>query len=172
MQVEKSEELKYLLQVYVRATDSKLERSVQDASWKVGRIEVFVACLRSRNDIRQELWLLWIWVDGPKTSRAENHGFSLKSENSRQGQTCNWSCEQRTSKRIRQLKCQTQLRERRLHSLDHRPQKANAFLEKHARSSMTRTRTAKWRDDLVHLLRQVHRTETRRWRKRWRWRKC
>ena len=40
-------------------------------------------------------------------------------------------------------------------------QKANAELEKHAHSSVTRTRKAKGRDDLVHLLRQVHRTEIR-----------
>ena len=39
--------------------------------------------------------------------------------------------------------------------------KANVILEIPAHSSMTRTRMAKGRDDLVHLLRQVHRTEIR-----------
>ena len=34
-------------------------------------------------------------------------------------------------------------------------------MEKHAHSSMTRTRKAKGRDDFVHLLQRVHRTETR-----------
>ena len=41
------------------------------------------------------------------------------------------------------------------------PQKANVHLEMHAHSSKTRTRKAKGRDDLVHLLRQVDRTEIR-----------
>ena len=39
------------------------------------------------------------------------------------------------------------------------PQKAKVHLEIHAQSSMNATRKAKGRDDLVHLLRQVHRTE-------------
>ena len=37
----------------------------------------------------------------------------------------------------------------------------NVHLEKHAHSSMTRTRKAKGRDNFVHLLRQVHRIKTR-----------
>ena len=41
------------------------------------------------------------------------------------------------------------------------PEKTNVHLEKRAHSSMTQTRKAKRRDDLVHLLRQVHRTEIR-----------
>ena len=41
------------------------------------------------------------------------------------------------------------------------PRKATVQMEKHAHSSMTRTRKAKGRDDLVHLLRQVRRAETR-----------
>ena len=41
------------------------------------------------------------------------------------------------------------------------PRKANVYLEIHAQSSMTHTRKAKGRDDFVHFLRQVHRTETR-----------
>ena len=40
-------------------------------------------------------------------------------------------------------------------------QKANVHLEIRAHSSMNQTRKAMERDDLVHLLRQVHRTETR-----------
>ena len=40
-------------------------------------------------------------------------------------------------------------------------QKANARLEIRARSRMTRTSKAKGMDDLVHLLRQLHRTEIR-----------
>ena len=40
-------------------------------------------------------------------------------------------------------------------------QKANVHSEKHAHSSMTRTRKARGKEDLVHLLRHVHRTETR-----------
>ena len=39
--------------------------------------------------------------------------------------------------------------------------KANVHLEKHAQSSMTRTREAKGRDVFSRLLRQVHRTENR-----------
>ena len=39
--------------------------------------------------------------------------------------------------------------------------KANVHSEKHAHSSMTRTRKARGKEDLVHLLRHVHRTETR-----------
>ena len=41
------------------------------------------------------------------------------------------------------------------------PRKANVHLEIRARPSMTRTRKTKRRDDLVHLLRQVHHTEIR-----------
>ena len=40
-------------------------------------------------------------------------------------------------------------------------QKASVHLEKHAHSSMTRTRKAKGRDDPLHFLRQVHSTEIR-----------
>ena len=40
-------------------------------------------------------------------------------------------------------------------------QKASVHLEKHAHSSMTRRREVKGRDDFVHFLRQVHRTEFR-----------
>ena len=40
-------------------------------------------------------------------------------------------------------------------------QKANVHLEIDAHSSMTRTRKAMGSDDLVHVLRQAHRTEVR-----------
>ena len=40
-------------------------------------------------------------------------------------------------------------------------QKATVHVEKHAHSSMTRTRNAKGRDDRVHFFGQVHRTEIR-----------
>ena len=66
------------------------------AIWNVGRIEKRVASLRPRDDIRRpEVRLLRIEVDGPKTSRADNQGFSFQSEKSRRGQTCNRSSEQR-----------------------------------------------------------------------------
>ena len=44
--------------------------------------------------------------------------------------------------------------------------KANVHLEVRAHSSMNQTRKATERNDLVHLLRQVHRTETRKVRER------
>ena len=101
--------------------------------------------------------LLQIEGDGPKTSRAWHQRFSFQSEKSRRGQTCNRSCEKRKSESKRQRQCLKQFREWRLHPLDHN--KATVHLEKHARPSMTPKRKAKRRDDLVHLLRQVHRTE-------------
>ena len=62
--------------------------SAQDASWKVGRLEICVASLQSRDDIRrQQRRLLQIEVDGPKASRAENQGFSFRNEKSRRGRT-------------------------------------------------------------------------------------
>ena len=58
---------------------------------EVGRIEMLVASLRSRNDIwRQEILSVQKVIDGPKTSRAEKDGFPLQSEKPRRGQTCNW----------------------------------------------------------------------------------
>ena len=63
--------------------------SAQDAIWKVGRIEKLAPRVRARDDIwRQELRLLQIEVDGPKTSQAENQRFSLQSEKPRRAQTC------------------------------------------------------------------------------------
>ena len=48
-----------------------LGESVQDGSWKVGRVEMFAAGLRSRDDIRRsEIRRLQIEVHGPKTPRA------------------------------------------------------------------------------------------------------
>ena len=85
--------------------------------------------------------------------------FSFQSQKSRRGQSFNWSSEQRKRGRKRQRERQKQLRERGTASVG--PQKANFHLEKHARSSITQTRKANGRDDLVHLLRQVHLTETR-----------
>ena len=40
------------------------------------------------------------------------------------------------------------------------PEKANVHLEKHAHSSMTRSKKQRDGNDFVHFLRQVHRTET------------
>ena len=67
------------------------------------------------------------------------------------------SSKQRLRERKRQRKCQTPLRKE-IASVA--PQKANVHSEKHAHSSMTRTRKAKGRD-LVHLLRHNRRTEIR-----------
>ena len=55
--------------------------------------------------------MLQIDVNGPKTSRAENQGFSFQSEKSRRGETCKRSSEQRKCDGERQRKCQQQLRE-------------------------------------------------------------
>ena len=77
MQVEKSEELKYVLQVFAQ----------KDDIW------------------RQEVWPLKIVVDGPKTSRAETQRFSLQSERTRRRQTCNWSSEQRENEKKKQINC-------------------------------------------------------------------
>ena len=119
MHVEKSEELKYVLQVYAQET----------------------TCGDKKYDYCR--WKLML----PKTSRAENQGFSFQCERSRRGHICNRSFEQRKSERKRQRQCQKQLREGRLHPLAH--------------SSMNQTRKDKGRGDFLHLLRQVHRIETR-----------
>ena len=71
------------------------------------------------------------------------------------GQTCN---RRALSKRKRERKCQ-KTTPKETASVGSR--QANVHSEKHAHSSMTRTRKAKGRDDLVHLLRQVHRTDIR-----------
>ena len=85
--------------------------------------------------------------------------FHLKAKKTRRGQTCDWSSEQgeakgkgtqnakNTSERGDSTRWTT---------------KANVCLEKLAHSSMTRTMRTNGRDDFVHLLRQVHRTESRR----------
>ena len=77
IRVDESEGLKYLLQVYAQET------TVGDKKCDYCKIE----------------------VDGPKTSRAENQGFSCESEKPRRGQTCNGNSDQGKSKRKRQIKC-------------------------------------------------------------------
>ena len=77
IRVDESEELKYLLQVYAQET------TVGDKKCDYCKIE----------------------VDGPKTSRAENQGFSCQSEKPRRGQTCNRTSDQGKSERKRQIKC-------------------------------------------------------------------
>ena len=59
----------------------QIGESVQEASWKVGRDEIFVVSLRPRDDIRrQEIRLLQIEINGLKTSRAEKQGFSFRAK--------------------------------------------------------------------------------------------
>ena len=77
----------------------------------------------------------------------------FKARNQDQDRPAIGAPSQGKAKGKRQRKCQTYFRERRLHPLDNK--RANVHLEKHARSSMTRTRKAKGRDDHVHFLRQV-----------------
>ena len=91
-------------------------------------------------------------VNGPKTSRSSKSRAPIQSRKSRSGQTCNRSSEQRERKTKMQRQCQKHLRQRRPSVGS---QQANFHLEKHAHSSMTRTRKAKGRDDLVHLLQQA-----------------
>ena len=86
---------------------------------------------------RQEVWFLQIEVDGPKTFRTENQRFSLKSEKSRRGQTCNWSSHQRKSKKEKAKKTS---REEGAHGGS---RKANVHLEILAHSSMNQTGKAK-----------------------------
>ena len=86
-----------------------------------------------------------------KTTRAENQRFPPQGDKSRRGQTCNRSCER--------IQCQKQLQERRLHPLDHKKghcPDGEACAFKHDPN-----KKGKGRDDLVHLLRQVRCTETR-----------
>ena len=78
------------------------------------------------------------------------------SEKSRRGQTCNGSFEPRKSKRKRQRTCERQLQERRTAHVGLRMD--NIHLEKQTHSSITPSRKAKGRDDLVHLLRRAHHT--------------
>ena len=147
--------------------------SVQDASWKVGRIEKCVASLRSRDcSQRQEIRLLQIEIDGPETSRAETQRFSFENEKSRRRQTNNKRSEQKKSKRKTRRKCQRQLRKTRLQTLDHEmPMFVWRFVSIQAWAE--RTRKAKGWDDLVHLLRQVHHSEIRKVIEKvgW-WRRC
>ena len=84
------------LAVTDRPTDSILESLYKRQLEKLGRIEICDASLRWRDYMwRPDISLLQIEVDGPKTSRAEHQRFSIQSEKSRRGQTCNRSSEQR-----------------------------------------------------------------------------
>ena len=94
MQVEKSEELKYLVQVYVQET------TIGDKKYDSCRLQLMA----------KKRYLVH-----------KNQGFSFQSEKSRRGQTCNRSSEQRYSERNRQIQyAKKQLREKRLHPLDHK----------------------------------------------------
>ena len=127
MQVEKSEELKYLLQVFAQ----------KDDIW------------------RQEVWPLKIVVDGPKTSRAETQKIltSKRENETKTDLQLELRAKGKRKEKANKLQ-QKQLRESRLHPLDHwRP----AFIWRGiSRSSVTRTTNAKGRDDLVHFLLQFH----------------
>ena len=50
--------------------------------------------------------------NGSNTSRPENQGLPPQSEKPRREQTCNWSTEQRKSKRKRQITCKKNFSER------------------------------------------------------------
>ena len=81
---------------------------------KVGRLEILVASLRSRNDTlaTRSMVLLQIEVDGPKTSRAENQRFSLQRDKSGRGQACIWSSEQSENERKSEIQCKKDNSER------------------------------------------------------------
>ena len=132
MQIDKSEELKYLMQIYAQETTFGIKKKR----------------------------LLQIEVDGSKTARAESQGFSFQSEKWTPGQTCNWSSEERNSERKRQNKMRkTRPIEEHCVRWDY---KRPMFIWRFVRiQTWTKTRKAKERDDLVHLLRQFHLTENR-----------
>ena len=134
-QVDSSEALKHVLQVYVQATtfgDKKydycrlmllarrhLEQKIQESHFKA----------RNRDEDRPAM-------GAPRRGKAKGKAKNMPNTTPREETAVVGS------------------------------QEANVHVEKHAHSSMTRTRKAKGRDDLVHLLRQVLRTEIERWWKR------
>ena len=136
-------------------------KSLQNAMWKVGRFEICVANLRSRDDIwRQKSMIIADEINGPMTSRAENQVNSVQSVKSRWRHTSNKSSEQKKSKK-EQAKESAKKQLPREETASVGSQKDNVHVEKHSQSSMTRTRKAKRKADAGHLLRRVPRTETR-----------
>ena len=80
------------------------------------RVEICVASLRSRDyDKKNDIWRLSLM---PKDVPSGKPHIFKSTEESRRGQTCNVSCEQRKGGE-RQTTCQQHLRKRRLHSLDY-----------------------------------------------------
>ena len=125
--------------------------SAQDASWKLGRIEVHVASFRSGDDIwRQKPWFIAYgsWWLQDISSRKLRIPISERET------------EMRTDYRKEKAnKMPNTIPKEETASIASR--KGNDHLEKHAHSSMTRTRKAKERDGLAHFLPQAHHAETR-----------
>ena len=129
--------------------------SVPDTSWRVGRIEILVASLRSRDDSwRQEVWLLQDWSWWPKDISSRKSRILMWKRETETRTDLQWELRPREKQKEKANKMQKkQPRERRLHPLDQ--EEAKDHVEKHAHSSMTRTRKSEGRDDSVHC------TETR-----------
>ena len=95
--------------------------SAQDASWKVGRIEILVASLHSRDHI---------W---PKDILStESRLLISKKRNRDEDRPAIGAVSRGRSEKKQQRKCQTLLLERRLHSFDHT---RAVHLDKHAHSN-------------------------------------
>ena len=93
-----------------------------------------VASLPLKDDIRrQEISLMQIEVDGPKASQAENQKCSFPSDKSSRWLIC------------KRAPNNGQAKGKGKDSVKNNSERGNTYL------SMTRTRTAKWRDDLVQL---------------------
>ena len=128
---------------------------------KSERIEILVASLRSKDNIwRHEVWLLKSAVDGPKTSREETQRFSLQSEKSRRGQTCNWSSEQRETKGKSQINCNKNNSER-VDCTRWTTKGQRSFGDAFRVQAGPEQEMQREEKTLVHFLQQFHRTETR-----------
>ena len=134
--------------------------SVPDVIWKVGRNEILVASQRSREDSRrQEIWLLQIEINAQRHLEQKRKDSHFKARNRDEERLAIGAPRRGKAKGTGKRTCRKERRERSLHPLDH---KRPMFIWRSMRiQSKTRTRKAKGRDDFVHLLRQVHRTEIR-----------
>ena len=140
-----------------RPTDNILESLYKMQVEKVGIIDIFVARLRSKDDDKRYDYCR---LNGPKTSRAENQGFSFQSEKSRREQTPAIGSPSK-GKTKGKGKDNAKTNSERGDCIRRTTKGQCSFGDSCAHSSMNQTRKAKGRNDLVNLLQQLHRTKIR-----------
>ena len=122
-----------------RLTDSILVSLYKMHVWKTGRNEnLSQVNAQETTPGDKKVRLLQNWVDGTKTSRAENQMFTFQCEKSRWGRQVEEKQKEKTKTTPKEETASV------------RSRTANVRLEKHAHSSRTRTKKAKGRDDLSH----------------------